>query len=299
MPVLRSRKVSHISEELQRAAAEVADLGRDNPVGWVYAFLGVHLAQYQADMINSLTTNIRTAVKSCNSIGKDFAAACATLWWVHQWEDAQVVTTAPTWHQVEAIQWKREIHRLYKNSPIPLGGDMFTTEYRLAPGRVAFGISTNNKEKLQGIHSEHLLIIVTEASAPEFDIELWEAMDALMAGGKVSMLMLSNPTRQDGQFYDVFHTQMDQWNLSSVSAFDTPNIQRCMAMGDHAIPDDCPIIIPGLISHEWVEDMRRKWGDDSDFWRIHILGQFPQAGEDTVIPLDWIEQSVVYDRMSR
>lgn len=239
--------------------------------------------------MEAIRDHARVSVRSCNSVGKDFAAACITLWWVLMWEDAVVVTTAPTWHQVETIQWKREIHRLYEGATVPLPPRLMTTEYRISPEQAAFGISTNNKEALQGIHSNHILIIVTEASAREFDDELHEGLDALMAGGTAKMLLLSNPTRQEGQFYRSHHSEQDQWHSMHVGAFDTPNLRSCTGLGEHTVPDGCKLLVPGLITHEWVEDMRQKYGEDSDFWRVHILGEFPQAGEDVVIPQEWIE----------
>ena len=274
---------------IERLAKEVIELSRNDPVSWTYVVLNRTIAQYQADTMYAVRDHNRVAVKSCNSIGKDFAAGCLALWWVHQWEDAVVVTTAPTWHQVETIQWKREIHKLYEGASIGLGGRMMTTEYRLSPERVAFGLSVNNKEAIQGIHSDHILIIVTEASAQEFDDELMEGIDALMAGGTAKMLMLSNPTRQEGQFYRAFHSQRHLWHLISVNAFDTPNLVSCTKLGKHDVPSGCRIVVPGLISHEWVEDMRSKYGEESDFFRVHIQGEFPKAGEDVVVPLEWIE----------
>lgn len=274
---------------IQKAALEVLEIGRSDPVAWTHVILGRTMAWYQAKIMAAVRDHPRVSVKSCNSIGKDFAAGCLALWWPNQWDDGVVVTTAPTWHQVEDIQWKREIHRLYEGAKVTLGGRMMTTEYRLAPERVAFGLSVNNKEAIQGIHSEHLLVIVTEASASEFDDELVEGLDALMAGGTSKMLMLSNPTRQEGQFYRSHHNEQDQWFTISVSAFDTPNVQHCMSRPQHVIPDDCHIVIPGIISHEWVEAMRRKYGEDSDFWRVHVLGKFPRSGTDVIIPQDWIE----------
>lgn len=183
---------------------------------------------------------------------------------------------------------------------------MMTTEYRLSPERVAFGISTNNKEALQGIHSDHLLVIVTEASASEFDDELWEGVDALLAGGMTKLLMLSNPTRQEGQFFRSHHSEQDQWATMKVSAFQTPNIEACAKMDGvsiastilgntwierprHQIPEQCSIVVPGITTHEWVSDMYRKHGLESDFYRVHVLGDFPQSGADVVIPLEWIE----------
>lgn len=274
--------------------AELLAALRERPDIFASEVLGVTIYPHQAPILAALTgPKRRVAVRSCNSIGKDFLAAVATLWWPLIWDDCAVITTGPTWHQVETIIWGREVHGLYQRARYPLGGRLLATQWDISPRRRAIALSTVTKEALQGIHAEHVLIIVDEASAREIGAELWEALDGIMASGDSRLLALGNPTRVEGQFYDAFHNEAEGWELLHCSAFDTPNLKACEARGPHQVPAQCALVQPGLVTHEWVEDVRLRYGEDSDYWRVHVLGDFPESGADSVIPLAWIEAAIV------
>ena len=264
-----------------------------DPVRWIKNVLGVSLTDYQAAIARAIAEHPRVAVRSCNSVGKDFIAACVGLWWVHQGDDTAVVYTAPTWHQVERIQWRREIKRAFNRAAKRLPGQLLTTSYEVSETQMMVGISTNNKEAMSGVHAARILIIVTEASAATFDKELYEGIDSMLASGDAHLLLLSQPTRQQGQFYEAFHSQAHMWHTMHVRPQDTPNVQACAALGPHAVPNECAApVVPGLTTHAWVEAMRAKYGQANDFVRVHVDGDFPELGEDAVIPLPWVEAAM-------
>jgi hypothetical protein len=39
---------------------------------------------------------------------------------------------------------------------------------------------------------------------------------------------------------------------------------------------------------EHIEDIRAKYGDSSNAWRVRVLGEFPTADDETVIPLELV-----------
>jgi hypothetical protein len=51
------------------------------------------------------------------------------------------------------------------------------------------------------------------------------------------------------------------------------------------------VVRPYLITPEWIAEKRIKWGEDSPMWYSRVLGDFPEQGEDTLIPLALIEQA--------
>ncbi|MGD9892667.1 MAG: hypothetical protein AB7U18_15390, partial [Dehalococcoidia bacterium] len=62
----------------------------------------------------------------------------------------------------------------------------------------------------------------------------------------------------------------------TISAFDTPNLT-----GEGSYPY--------LVSPDWVQEKRAEWGEDSDLYRVRVLGEFPRGTLDTVIALADIE----------
>src|SRR3990167_264711 len=66
----------------------------------------------------------------------------------------------------------------------------------------------------------------------------------------------------------------------TLSCYDCPNIRHDM------------IIYPKLTVKKWVDEKEKKWGRDSNLFRIRVLGEFPQESKDTLIPIRYIEKAL-------
>lgn len=189
-----------------------------------------------------------------------------------------VWTLAPSWTQVRDLLW-RDIEDLYNKSDPRLGGRLSTGSCRwdFGPRRYALGRSTNKAEKLQGPHGGHLLIIIDEASG--FPDVLEPAVEGMMASGDARLLMLSQPTRLSGMFYNACHKGKAMHNVIHMDAFEMPNF------GPEGITR------PYLILPDWVELMRAKWGERSPLWQIRVRGQFPAQASDSIISISWVEEA--------
>ena len=50
-----------------------------------------------------------------------------------------------------------------------------------------------------------------------------------------------------------------------------------------------PELLPLLISPEWVEERKRRWGVNSPIYQSKVLGEFPDISDDSLILPKWIE----------
>jgi hypothetical protein len=50
-----------------------------------------------------------------------------------------------------------------------------------------------------------------------------------------------------------------------------------------------PALLPLLVSVEWVEERKVRWGVNSPIYQSRVLGQFPDISDDTLILPEWIE----------
>lgn len=193
-------------------------------------------------------------------------------------EEAAVVTTAPSWHQVKDVVW-REVGNAWMDSTFQLtASPPNKTELSIDSKRFAVGLSTDKKERFQGIHNEHVLVIVTEASGmPE---EIMDAIETLVAGGDSRLLYIGNPTIRSGTFYEAFNEYSALYSQFHVRAFDTPNFTEGR------------VVRPYLILPTWVEEMRQKWGEGSPLWQVHIEGEFPDEDSTHLFPLGILEASL-------
>jgi len=228
----------------------------------------------QLEIMRSVRDNRRTTVRSGHGIGKSYISARIVLWFLQCWKNSIVVTTAPTQNQVEKILWG-EIRNQFKNSLIPLSGECLYSQIKVADKHYAIGLSTDKGDRIQGFNAEHVLIVVDEASGVAD--EIYESIEGLMARSHCRLLLIGNPLNIDGEFYKSFKDP--SYNKIHVSCLDSPNVR--------AGKD----IIPGLTSKDWVDEKKRQWGEDSSRFKSRILGEFPEEGEDTLIPLRWVERA--------
>jgi len=132
---------------------------------------------------------------------------------------------------------------------------------------------TARKEKpeaFQGFHSKHMLFIVDEASGVE-DI-IFEVGEGAMSTAGAKTLMTGNPTRTSGYFYNAFHEQRHLWTTMKVGCADS-----------------------GRVNPRYIEEMKEKYGEISNVFRVRVLGEFPSGDDDSVIPLSIVEEAVDRD----
>src|SRR5437016_1578445 len=130
-------------------ADQFAAVIRD-PVRFCRALLRQDVWPVQERILQALSTERRVAVKACHASGKTFVAGSAVLWFLSRYPDAIVVTTAPTWTQVEQVLWS-EIHKAVQQSRIAFPV-VNKTELRVGPGNYAIGVSTNEGVRFEGVH---------------------------------------------------------------------------------------------------------------------------------------------------
>lgn len=265
---------------------EVAQKLHDDPVFFCKEILGVDLWSKQKEILLSVRDNRRTGVASGHNIGKTLVAACCALWWSTTRYGSKVITTATTFQQVRENLWA-EIHRLYEQAGRRvqggLGGVMQDVAYRLdRQGWGVFGIASKNPDSFQGRHARNLLVILDEAQGvPQ---EIWTAAQSMISSEGCRMLAIANPIHTDGAFHDAFHTKRDMWSTFHVSCLDHPNL---------FVQPGQPLPYPKAITRDGVEDMRLDYGEGSPMWRSRVLGQFPEAGETTIVPIKWLNDADV------
>ena len=255
-------------------AATLLEAWARDPVRFVRDALGGDPWSKQVQILEAVRDNKRVAVRSGHGLGKTRCAAYCVLYWLYTHPGSIVITTAPSWHQVENLLW-REIRAAHEAAPLDLAGQRFVTRLELATDWYAIGLSTDLPERFQGFHSEHILLVVDEASG--VNQAIFSAAEGFLTTPGARVLLIGNPTQLSGEFYQAFRSPL--YHKIHISAYDSPNVT---GEGDR----------PYLVSPEWIEDHRRMWGEESPLWYSRVLGQFPEQAEDALIPLSWIEQSM-------
>lgn len=249
----------------------------DDPVRFVEEVLGARPLPYQKDFLNAIARNERKiSIRSGHGTGKSTSASWAMLWFLLLRFPNKVVVTAPTSGQLfDALfaELKRWISELPEQLQQMLTVKSDRVELTAAPSEAFISARTSRAETpeaLAGVHSDHVLLVVDEASGvPE---KVFEAAAGSMSGHSATTVLLSNPTRSSGTFFESQTRMSDSWWTQRWSCVDSP-----------------------LVSDEFVQEMRERYGEESNAFRIRVLGEFPLSDDDTIIPYHLVESAVHRD----
>ena len=250
---------------------------RDDPVLFVTEVLGAKPYDYQAEFLTALANGERKmSVRSGHGTGKSTTASWAMLWYVLLRFPNKVVVTAPTSGQLfDALfaELKRWINELPDQLKVLLTVKSDRVELSAAPAEAFISARTSRAETpeaLAGVHSENVLLVVDEASGvPE---KVFEAAAGSMSGHAATTILLSNPTRSSGTFFESQTRLAATWWTRRWSCVESP-----------------------LVSDEFVDEMRARYGEDSNAFRIRVLGEFPMADDDTIIPFHLADSAIKRD----
>lgn len=220
---------------------------------------------------------IREAVASGHGIGKSSLVCWIILWALTTYEDTRGVVTANTDGQLRSKTWA-ELATWYNRF---IGKFMFvytaTSIFSAQPGHErtwridAIPWNERNTEAFAGLHNHgrRILVIFDEASA--IADKIWEVTDGAMIDNDTQRIWIAfgNPTRTNGRFFDCFHRFRNMWRTHQI---DSRSV---------AISNKNEIAM-------WAD----AWGEDSDFFKVRVRGEFPSASDAQFISMDIVEAAV-------
>lgn len=264
------------SEQPDNAYLEFLERYEQDPVLFVREVFGAEPDDWQIELLTAIAKQERRiAVRSGHGVGKSTVLAWAIIWHILTKAEQKTLATAPTSTQLFdalASETKSWIARL----PDPLKNLLHVTEDRIelisAPADSFVSFATSRAEKpeaLAGKHSPNMLLIGDEASGiPE---EVFETAIGSMSGHEATMLLTGNPVRGSGYFYDCFHDNKHMWHTIHV------NGEKC-----------------ARVSKDFIAQVEQTYGRESNQYRVRVLGEFPKADDNTIIPRELVEAA--YER---
>ena len=287
-----AKKLSDFSAEEKGALASFLGEFAHDPVGFVYAAFpwgegeleGQAPQEWQLELLEDIknglkdiNTVIREVRASGNGIGKSALVSWLILWSISTYEDCKGVVTANTDTQLRTKTWAElaKWYRLFIGSALfeYTATSLYSSDAKHEKTwRIdAIPWSEQNPEAFAGMHNQgkRILIIFDEASAIA-DV-IWETVEGATTDKDTEIIWCAfgNPTRPSGRFFDCFNKFRNFWHRKQIDSR-TVRISNKQQL------------------NEWVD----AWGIDSDFVKVHVLGEFPNAAANQLISRTLVEEAM-------
>lgn len=216
---------------------------------------------------------LKIARASGRGIGKSALIGMVSHWAMSTCDDCRAVVTANTEPQLATKLWP-EIGKWFKSGVNSHWWDIQATviaskekgherSWRL--DRETW--SENNTEAFQGLHNlgRRILVVFDEASG--IADKVWEVTEGSLTDANTEIIWLAfgNPTRHTGRFRQCFGSQAHRWHTRQIDSRTVPGTNLKLFQG-------------------YVED----FGEDSDFVRVQVRGEFPRAASGQFISQDTV-----------
>lgn len=253
---------------------------RNDPVVYVHEVLGVeNIEPWQQEALRDLANPLKSphhSIRSGHGVGKSAFLSWCILWFTSTHFPCKVPCTAPTQHQIQDVLWG-ELALWRRKMRYGLA-DMFevTSErmyLKAAPEEcyaVARTARKENPDALQGFHSDNILFVIDEASG--VDDAIFQPLEGALSTPGAMSVMCGNPTRCQGYFYLSHHRNRAQFNTRKVSCYDSSRVAQA-----------------------YIDKMMSQYGEESNVFRVRVLGEFPLEDADVLIPLSIVEPAIGRD----
>ena len=283
------------------------------PLEFCDKILGVSLWSFQSQIVETIAAARKTSIAGGRKVGKDFAVACACLWFWACFPRAKVLLYGPKLESIDEILWA-EVRNVWRDHgtcvackkklaegkavahPCPHSQRMVAsigigceTGLRSKDDRLMFGMVANpGGGGLRGLSGEYMFSVIDEACfVPDVSCE---TIEGNLASKNSKLAALTNPVKTSGWAWRSFHVDTAVF----VRPDGTSSCLTCSSLDNPNITEGANI--PGLASREWAEERRRVWGERSADWLTDVLGRWPTAESGQLFPLDVIlERPILWD----
>lgn len=220
---------------------------------------------------------LNIAVASGHGPGKSALVAWIILWGLSTKTDTRGVVTANTESQLRTKTWAElaKWHRLCicKHWFVMTA----TAIYAVDPVRERtwrmdmVPWSETRTEAFAGLHNQgkRIIFIMDEASA--IADKIWETSEGALTDSDTEIIWAAfgNPTRNTGRFRECFGRFRHRWKTKQVDSRTARLTNKTQIQ-------------------KWIDD----YGEDSDFVRVRVKGQFPRASSMQFIASDTVENAM-------
>lgn len=232
---------------------------------------------HHSDKLRELSRKFGMSIMSGVGTGKGALASVIILWFLTCFPYPKCVAVSPSARQLRDNLWA-ELAKWHQKSKVKdffvwqsdkfylkeCDGQQWFISARTANPRNS---ADEQAETLAGIHEDFVLIVGDEATGVPDPV--FRPLEATLTRKCNLCLLTFNPTKGKGFAYDTQFKERSQWITRRWNSEESE-----------------------LVTRESIERLERKYGRESNAFRIRVLGLPPLSGDNEVIPWDYIEDAV-------
>ena len=237
-----------------------------------------------------LKQKIGVSVQSGKGVGKTALASIVAILFLVCFRYARVVILGPKYAQIKANLWP-EIKKWFAHSVDIYGensllNQLFDDQTDLIYCNQVKEVELKQrwrcfiqtfpknsdieaqKAAVQGNHDDYMLFLLDESSGiPD---HIFETIESTLTGkGKVNLIFsIFNPNKNTGWAIETQTKMKEKWCTFQIDARNS-----------------------SLVSEDQIDYMRKRYGTDSNKFRVSVLGLPPLAEDGALIPWEWIQQA--------
>jgi len=243
------------------------------PIEFFEDILKVKLDEQQRDFLSYVKPKCRLCVKSSKGTGKTFLIAGLAIWFLTCHPKVTARTLSPSYDQLIDV-FMREV-QLHHARMLPEFADLLNVKYdkvvlKDEPTNMLVCVSAKStkRERQSGVHSFTQVYMFDEGSGIPDDTYS-NAIGSLGTAYGDYVIIVSNPERGSEPFYtNLFTKKPKGWDIFTFDAFKSDQT-----------------------TDRFIEEIRELYGEDSDEWRVMIMGEFPRSDGSTYIPMSLVESA--------
>lgn len=277
-----------LTDQQLEGCAEVGKIVRAKALAWAGRDNPAALEALKAEGLEEHAKLFGITIRAGKGTGKDALVSMLIQWFLCMFDNSKVVCIGPNERSLKTVLWqevarwhsnqkdgeytfkmrdciKIEAEKIYRND-IPDPGRRWFAFPIVAPIR---SDTRRQASALSGQHADHMLIIADEAAG--INDEHFAPLEDTMTGKINFAILISQMTRSNGFFYDShFGNGKDRWVRLHWSSLDSP-----------------------LVNKDLVENIKEKYGEFSNQYRVNVLGEPPTAESDSLIEWEWVAQAKI------
>jgi hypothetical protein len=244
----------------KKAYAELTKDYSQNPVTFCREICFQEPCDWQVRFLDALLSRKFICRPSGHSTGKTFITSVAMLWMLLFFPECHIRATSATFDQLKSVLWNT-LKTIINGSAVAdwfhLGDSKIVNKRYPMNWILALAWSKDKPQAWAGEHCSSPIGVFDECS--DIDQSIFESWFGSSHHEGSRTILLGQPRLRQGMLYK--SASDPKYDVEHISCIEVPFVPRSM-----------------------IEDAAREYGENSDFYRIRILGQFPSRDNSVMFP---------------